>query len=81
MGKRTDYSTQVSRRLRELRHASGLSPREVCDKLRRQGHDVPLSTLYAYERGKDNHGANLPLRMVPAVARIFGFDTPAEWLP
>jgi transcriptional regulator with XRE-family HTH domain len=75
------YAARVSARLRELRTARGLSVQELSGRLARLGRRVPLATLYAYERGKDAGGVDLPLELIPLIAEAYGFSSAADWLP
>jgi hypothetical protein len=54
---------------------------ELQDRLDRHGFSVPTPTLYAYERGKDAGGVDLPLELIPIVAAAYGYRTAHGWLP
>lgn len=78
------YSGRVAARLRELRETRGWSISRVCDQLKtlgyvhtRQNRRIPDSTMYAYERGVND----VPLAMIPWVARLYGYGTAAGWMP
>ncbi len=77
----TTYAARVSSRLRQLRLDHGLSMLDLADRLSNLGRRVPLATLYAYERGKDAGGVDLPLELIPLFAEIYGFPRSGEWLP
>lgn len=78
---RRTYAARIAARLRELRAEAGLSVEQFQAKLKRLGRDVPLATLYAYERGKDAGGVDLPHALIPLVAKIYGFAHAGQWLP
>lgn len=75
------YAARVSARLRQLRTEHGLSMSDLADRLADLGRRIPLATLYAYERGKDAGGVDLPLELIPLVAEAYGFSHPGDWLP
>jgi len=77
----TTYAAHVSARLRQLRLDRGLSMSDLADRLSGLGRRVPLATLYAYERGKDAGGVDLPLEMIPLIAEVYGFRRSGAWLP
>jgi hypothetical protein len=54
---------------------------ELVDRLSDLGRRVPLATLYAYERGKDAGGVDLPLELIPLFSKIYGFPRSGAWLP
>ena len=70
-----------SPRLRQLRLDCGLLMPDLADRLTNLGRRVPLATLYAYERGKDAGGVDLPLELIPLFAEIYGFPHSGDWLP
>ncbi len=45
------------------------------------GRHVPLATLYAYERGKNAGGVDLPLELIPLIAEVYNFRRSGDWLP
>ncbi len=80
----TRYSGRVAAKLRELREAQGWSVIRACDRLEtlgyvhsKQNRRVPDSTMYAYERGVND----LPLALIPYVARLYGYATATGWMP
>lgn len=75
------YAARVSARLRQLRMKHGLSMPDLADRLFHLGRRVPLATLYAYERGKDAGGVDLPLELIPLIAKAYNFRYSAAWLP
>lgn len=57
-------------------------PRHDCrSKTRREDLQIPQSTWYAYEKGKDQGGADLPIDFIPIVAVAFGTRSATSWLP
>lgn len=77
----TTYAARVSARLRQLRMKHGLSMPELAARLADLGRRVPLATLYAYERGKDAGGVDLPLELIPLIAKAYHFLHSSDWLP
>ncbi|NLF09598.1 MAG: helix-turn-helix transcriptional regulator [Pirellulaceae bacterium] len=77
----TTYAARVSARLRQLRAEHGFSMPALADHLSVLGRRVSLATLYAYERGKDAGGVDLPLELIPLIAEAYGFSHPGDWLP
>lgn len=81
------YGSMVSARLRELRLSRKLSIEQFRDKLaehgmiQENGDRLAQSTVYSWERGKDNAGADLPVDYYPVIAAIYGFKSPHGWLP
>lgn len=75
------YPGRVASRLTELRLKAGWSIEDVKARLSAMGVEIPASTLYAYERGKDGGGADLPLSLVPTFAKLFGYAAANGWLP
>lgn len=71
------YAGHVAQNLRYLRAVAGLSVGELRDRLEALGQPVPLSTVYAYERGQ----IPLPLDLAPAFASAFRCLTVAEIFP
>ena len=77
----TTYAGRVAARLRYLRERRNWTIADVQEMLADEGHQVPVSTLYAYERGKSGGGVDLPYHLIPVFAGLFGFKTAAGWLP
>lgn len=75
------YGGRVAARIRELRIARGWSIPEMLGHLEQEGISIPVPTLYSYERGKIDKGADLPMNLVPVFAALFGFQTAHGWLP
>ena len=76
------YGGRVAARLRQLRLARGWSVAEICDRLGGlAGEPVKADTYRTYEKGTRAGGADLPVRLIPAVARAFGYATAHGWLP
>jgi transcriptional regulator with XRE-family HTH domain len=75
------YAARMAVRLRELRAAAGLSIEDLEAQLAKLGRAVPRTTLYAYERGKDAGGVDLPHALIPLIAKVYGFPRAGEWLP
>jgi len=75
------YAGRVAAALAALRAERGWSIEEFQQRLARLGVGVPVSTLYAYERGKGASGVELPLDLVPTIARVYGYRTAHGWLP
>jgi transcriptional regulator with XRE-family HTH domain len=75
------YAARIAARLRELRTSAGLSIEDVQTKLARLGREVPVASLYAYERGKDAGGVDLPHALIPLIAKVYGFTSAGDWLP
>lgn len=71
------YTGHVAEQLRYLRACAGLSVEELRDRLEALGQPVPLSTVYAYERGQ----MPLPLDLAPAWASALRLLTVAELFP
>lgn len=70
------YSGLLAARLRSLRDDKGWSMQDLHDRLSERGHEIPMSTLFAYERGKHANGADLPWDLVPVFAQVYGFRSP-----
>ena len=75
------YPGRVAARLRQLRAPRDWSVEQLAAALRMAGHEVPPSTLYAYERGRSGGGVDLPWGLVPAIACVYGYRTASGWLP
>lgn len=83
----SSYGSLIAERLRELRDKHGFSMEKFRDKLAEHGAKqpngdrIPYSTVYSWERGKENAGADLPVEMYPVIARIYGYKHTGGWLP
>lgn len=66
------YSGRVALRLRRLREERGWSVKQLAAELAKVGKPVPVSTIYAYESGRNRGGADLPSDLYPAYAAAFG---------
>ena len=77
----TTYAARVSVRLRQLRTEHGLSMPDLAARLAGLGRRIPLATLYAYERGKNAGGVDLPLELIPLIAEAYNFPRSSDWLP
>ena len=81
------YGDCVAKRLRELREEHKLTMDQFRARLaelgvhKENGDPVPYSTAYSWERGPSNRGVELPIGYFPVIARMYGFSSPAEWLP
>lgn len=76
------YAGRVCARLRELRIGNGWTMEDFRARLAQHGHNIPLSSCYAFERGSAMAGgSDLPLNLFPVVARIYGYTTSVGWLP
>jgi len=79
------YGGRVAARIRELREGRNWTMEKLQDKLHElagKGEPaIPIPTLYAYERGKEGGGADLPWKLVPLYAAVFGYTTAHGWLP
>lgn len=79
--KTDDYPSRVAANLREMRLAKDWSVKDLSERLSAIGAEVPIPSLYAYERGKLNGGVDLPWELVPAIGKVFGSKPLAGWLP
>lgn len=75
--KRTDYQrktygSRLGARLRELRERRGLRVSDLGDVLRGDGLTISDPAIYAWERGAENGGDDMPVRYLPAVAAALG---------
>jgi hypothetical protein len=77
----TTYGARVAGRLRELRLQREWSVDHVRARLAKLGARVSVQTVYAYERGKAGGGVDLPLELVPIIARLYECEHPGDWLP
>ena len=68
----TTYSGRLAARIRELRDERRLTVQEVADK-----SGIPLYTLYGYENGR----REIPLDLLPALAKALRCKTPDDLLP
>jgi transcriptional regulator with XRE-family HTH domain len=75
------YAGRVAARLRYLRERRNWTIADVQERLAAKGHKIPPSTLYAYERGKSGDGVDLPYRLIPVFAAVFGYKSAHGWLP
>ena len=76
------YEGRVCARLKELRVSKGWTMEELRERLAAIGVDIPSSTLYSYERGSARSGGvDIPIRLLPAIARVYGYTTAGGWLP
>ena len=76
------YEGRVCARLKELRVSRGWTMEELRERLAAIGVNVPASTLYSYERGSARSGGvDIPVRLFPAIARVYGYTTAGGWLP
>lgn len=79
---RSSYAGRVAAKLRAEREKRWSSVQAFADHLRAtQGVEVKPKTLYAYEVGKANGGADVPISLLPVFAKAFGFKSPGGWLP
>jgi transcriptional regulator with XRE-family HTH domain len=72
------YSGRIGIRLRELREKKGLSVEQFRDAIQTAtGREFSVYTIYTWERAT----RDLPLDLIPVVARILGFEKATSWLP
>ena len=79
--KNVQYGGRVGARLIELCERRGMSAHDLAEKLVAKKIKISWQTVYAYQKGKDAGGADLPLRLVPIIGKIFGYNPPTSWLP
>ena len=76
------YSARVSHALEQARKKRHWSVEDLQKAIKSAGGpEVPESTLYAYELGKANKGVDVPLNLLPAISKAFGYKSAAGWLP
>lgn len=82
MSGESNYADRVAARLAALRRQRAWTMEQLQAALAQTlGRPLPKSTLYAYERGKNGGGVDLPLPLIPMIAAVFGYKTAAGWLP
>ncbi|MEQ8789875.1 MAG: helix-turn-helix transcriptional regulator [Pirellulaceae bacterium] len=75
------YAGRTAARLAELRQRHGYGMNELREALAKLDVVVSTSTLYAYERGREAGGADVPLNVASALARVYRLQSVREVLP
>ncbi|MEQ8786228.1 MAG: helix-turn-helix transcriptional regulator [Pirellulaceae bacterium] len=75
------YAGRTAARLAELRERHGYGMNELREALADLDVVVSASTLYAYERGRDGGGADIPLNAAYALARVYRLPSIRELFP
>ncbi|MEQ8788949.1 MAG: helix-turn-helix transcriptional regulator [Pirellulaceae bacterium] len=75
------YAGRTAARLAELRERHGYGMNELREALANLGVVVSTSTLYAYERGREAGGADIPLNVASALAKVYRLPSARELYP
>jgi hypothetical protein len=75
------YAARTAAHLTELRQRHGYGMEELREALADLGIAASTSTLYAYERGREAGGADVPLNVAHAIARVYRLKCVREVFP
>jgi hypothetical protein len=75
------YAARTAAHLAELRQRHGYGMEELREALADLGVVASTSTLYAYERGREAGGADIPLDLAYAIARVYRLPSVREVFP